>query len=77
MRLFLEDEDVLHVDLAGKCASENPSSTVPISIPATSARPHMVLIRNMVITMIELTVPYDSRENLINARARKSQKAHT
>ena len=35
----------------------------------------MVLIRNMVITLIELTVPYDSRENLRNARARKSQKS--
>ena len=75
MRSFLEVEDVLYVDLPGKHASENPSSTVPVSILATSARPDMVLIRNMVITLIELIVPYDSRENLRNARARKSQKS--
>ena len=74
MSSFLEDEDVLYVDLPGKRTSENPSSTVPVSILATSPRPDMVLIRNMVITLIELTVPYDSRENLRNGRARKSQK---
>ena len=56
--------------------SENPPSTVPVSILATtSARPDMVLIRSMEITLIELTVPYDSREHLNNARARKSQKS--
>ena len=74
MRYFLEDEDVLNIDLPGKRVSENPSSTVPVSILATSARPDMVLIRNMVITLLELTVPYDSIENLRNARARKSPK---
>ena len=73
MRSFLEVEDVLYVALPGKRASENPSSTVPVSILVTSARPDMVLIRNMLITLIELTVPYDLRENLRNARARKSQ----
>ena len=74
MRFFLEDEYVLYVDLPGKNASENSSSTVPVSILETSARQDMVLIRNMVITLIELTVPYDSKENLRNARERKSQK---
>ena len=74
MRSFLE-KDVLYIDIPGKRSSENPSSTVPVSILATSVRPDMVLIRNMVITLIELTVPYDSRENLSNARARKSQKS--
>jgi len=76
MRSFLEEEDVLYADLPGKRASENPTSTfVPVSILATSARPDMILIRSMEITLIELPVPYDSRENLNNARARKSQKS--
>ena len=75
MRSFLEEEDVLYADLPGKRVSENPTSTVPVSILATSARPDMVLIRSMEITLIELTVPYDSRENLNNARARKFQKS--
>ena len=71
MTSFLEDKDVLYVDLLGTRASENTSSTVSVSILATSAR----LDRNMVITLIELTVPYDSREHLRNASARKSQKS--
>ena len=75
MRSFLEEEDVLYADLPGKRTSENPTSTVPVSILATSARPDMVLIRSMEITLIELTVPFESRENLNNARARKSQKS--
>ena len=75
MRSFLKDEDVLYIDLSGKHASEIPSSTVPVSIQTTSARPDMFLVRNMLLTLIELTISYDSRENLRNARARKSQKS--
>jgi hypothetical protein len=69
MNSFLEDEEALYVDLPGKCTSEPPPS-----ILATSARTNMVLIRSMEITLIEFTVRYDSRENLMNTRARKSQK---
>ncbi len=68
MRFFLQDEDVLYVDLPGKHASENPS----VSFLATSARPGIVPI---IITLIELFVPYDSREHLRNARVRKTQKS--
>ena len=74
MRSFLEDEDVLYINIPGKGASESPSSIIPVSILATFARPDMVLIRNMIIMLLEFTVPYDSWENLRNARARKSQK---
>ena len=31
-----------------------------VSILVTSARPDMVLIKNMLITLVELTIPYDS-----------------
>ena len=48
LRSFLEDEYVLYVDLPGKHASENLFSIVSVSILVTSARPDMVLIRNMV-----------------------------
>ena len=63
------------MDLPGKRASDTPQATVPVSILATSARPDMVLIRGLEITLIELIVPYDSRENLNGARYRKSNKS--
>ena len=75
LRSFLGEGEALYVDLPGKRASEAPQATVPISILVTSARPDMVLIRGLEITLIELTVPYDSRENLNNARFRKSNKS--
>lgn len=55
------------MDLPGKCASETPQATVPVSILATSTRTDMILIRGLEIILIELTVPHDSRENLNNA----------
>ena len=75
LRSFLGEGEALYVDLPGKWASEAPQATVPISILVTSARPDMVLIRGLEITLIELTVPFDSRENLNNARFRKSNKS--
>ena len=66
---FLGEGEALYVDLPGKRASDTPQAT------ATSARPDMVLIRGLEITLIELTVPYDTRENLNGARYRKSNKS--
>jgi len=57
------------MDLPGKCASETPQATVPVSILATSTRTDMILLRGLEIILIELTLPLDSRENLNNARS--------
>ena len=75
MRSFLKDEDVIYVDQPGKHASENTSLIVSHSFLVISARPDMVLVRNMVLTLIELIVLYNLRENLRNASARRSQKS--
>ena len=72
---FLGEGEALYVDLPGKRASDTPQATVPVSILATSDRPDMVLIRGLENTLIELTVPYDLRENLNGARYRKSNKS--
>jgi len=65
LRSFLGEGEAIYVDLPGKRASEAPQATVPVSILVTSARPDMVLIRGLEIILIELTVPYDSRETSI------------
>ena len=72
MRSFLEDEDVLYADLPGKRASEKPSSIVPVSIHSsdickTRHGPDQKYGNNTNRT----NCPYDSRENLRNARASK------
>ena len=50
------------------------SPTVPVSILDTPAKPDMVLIRVLHITLIELTIPYDSQEKLNGEISRKSNK---
>ena len=75
LRSFLGEGEALYVDLPGKHASEAPQATVPVSTLVTSARPDMVLIRGLEIILIELTVPYDSRENLNSVRSRKLNKS--
>jgi len=62
LRSFLGEGEAIYVDLPGKRASE---ATVPVSILVTSVRPDMVLIRGLEIILIQLTVPYDSRETSI------------
>ena len=52
-------------------ACDNPPATMPQSIVSTSARPDIVVIHGNKITLIELTVPYNSPEALSNARLRK------
>ena len=68
---FIGEVEALYVDLPGKRASDTPQATVPVSILATSVRPDMVVIRGLEITLIEFTVPYNSRENLNGVRYRK------
>ena len=74
LKIFIGTDDALYANLLGKHASETPQSTVPISILATSARADMVLIRGKEITLIELTVLYDSRKIVNSAKVRKSNK---
>ena len=64
---------MLYVNLPGERASKTPQSTVLISILATSVRPDMALIRGKEITLIDLTVPYDSRKTPNSARVKEVQ----
>ena len=60
----LDSDTTLYADLPGLRASDNPVSTIPESTLVTSARPDTVLIRADEISLIELTVPYNSLESL-------------
>ena len=55
-------------------ATDNPPATIPAEILDTSARPDIVIVGDGEITLIELTVPYNSPDCLKNARLRKENK---
>ena len=67
LRQHLKDKGKLFGDLKGFRVMENPPSTVPIDILPTSDRPDIVFVsKDKEITIIELTVPFNSPD-CINA----------
>ena len=64
----------LYADLPNHRASDSPPAVLPLDISTTSARPDIVLVEGSSITILELTVPFNSREALQAARLRKSNK---
>ena len=68
-------EATIYADLPGHRALNNPPSTIPPSLLATSARPDIVVISGPSIHLLELTVPSNSVKNITNARERKQSKA--
>ena len=63
-------------DLPGLRAEENPPSTMPNEILVTTTRPDIVTIINQSITIVELTIQYNSPECLANAKHRKETKTN-
>ena len=59
---YLLDGTTLYADLPGLRASENPATTIPTSVTATTARPDVVVIQDNRITLLELTVPTNTPE---------------
>ena len=64
----------IYADLPGLRASDSPPATVPHNIIETSARPDIVIIKEDVVTLIELTIPINTKDGLLNARNRKQAK---
>ena len=71
LREYLQPGERLYADLPGLRTTDNPPSTIPAEILDTSARPDIVIVSAGAITFIELTVPYNSPDSLLNARLRK------
>ena len=63
-------------DLPGFRAEENPVSTTPNEILVTTARPDIEAITNRTITLVEITIPYNSPECLTNAKHNKETKTN-
>ena len=53
---------------------DNPPSTIPPNILDTSTQPDLVIIEEQCVTLIELTIPFNSQESLTNAKTRKENK---
>ena len=73
LRTALPEARIL-ADLPGLRAEENPPSTIPSELLVTTARPDIVVIANQEVTLVELTIPFNSPESLINAKQRKEDK---
>ena len=65
----------IFADLPNHRAVEQPPSTVPPSVISTSARPDIFIIQGNLVTILELTVPWNSSSSIENARVRKQAKA--
>ena len=63
-------------DPPGLRAEENPPSTIPNEILVTTTHPDIVAITNQTITLVELTIPYNSPECLANAKHRNETKTN-
>ena len=73
----IDDYTEIFADLPGKCASDSPPATIPADVSTTSSRPDVVVMSRTrsEITLLELTVPFNSLEALAAARSRKSLKS--
>ena len=76
LRPALSKNGQLYGDLNGFRASDNPPTTIPIDILATSSRPDIVFVSNdkTNITIIELTIPFNSPDSFAEAQYRKYNK---
>ena len=71
LRTALPEARIL-ADLPGLRVEENPPSTIPSELLVV--RPDIVVIANQKVTLVELTIPFNSPESLINAKQRKEDK---
>ena len=74
IKTILHPQARLIADLPNLRATDNPPSTIPSEILDTTARPDIVIIQQHEITLLELTVPFNSPEGLANAKHRKEGK---
>ena len=68
----LPDSFKLYADLPGYLASVYPPSTIPTNLSSTlSGRPDFVLVSNKSICLFDLTIPTNTQQHLLAARAQK------
>ena len=71
LQQHLPDSFNLYADLPGYLASVCPPSTIPINLPPPLA---LVLVSNDSICLFKLTIPTNTQQHLLAARARKEDR---
>ena len=74
---FVKDsypDATIYCDLEGLRATDNPPSTILPSLLSATARPDLTLFYEDKVHIVELTVPWNSTENLAGARHHKETK---
>ena len=74
LKKSLSTQTKLFADLPTLRVVDNPPSTIPPNILDTSTQPNLVIIEEQCVTLIELTIPFNSQESLTNAKTRKENK---
>jgi len=74
LQKHLPDCFKLYADLPGYLASISPPSTIPTMLSTTLSRPDLVLVSSNSIIMFELTIPTNTQQHLLAARARKEDR---
>ena len=71
---YLDDSFKLYADLPGYLASVCSPSTIPTNLSSTLSRPDLVLVSNNSICLFELTIPTNTQQHILAARARKEDR---
>ena len=58
----------LYADLPGLHSSEFPPATLPTDLSTSTARPDITLVSEESVTMLELTIPSNSKEAIVKAK---------
>ena len=71
----LTPDHKMYADLPNRLANTSQPTTIPVNISTCSDRPDLVIISpTNAISILELTVPHNSLDNISSARCRKLQK---
>ena len=74
---YLLSSEKLHADLPGKRASNNPPATLPLNLSVSTDRPDVVVVSDKVIRILELTIPNNNTNHLLQAKHRKEAKYYS
>ena len=55
-------------------ASESPPATLPADLSTSTPRPDRVLVSEESVSMLELTIPFNSKEAIFKTKERKTNK---
>ena len=60
--------------MPGYLLSVSPPSTIPTNLSSTLSKPDLVLVSDVSVCLFELTIPSNTQQHLLTARARKEDR---